>query len=187
MLRHLVLSLVVLSFATAACDSGPTPSELEAKKKAEEENKAQEDALAKRKADREAKVKAEEDAAAALAAQIDGLATLPAEMPKKLADACAARAQAEDDFMSKHFTGDALAKWNEAKGTQLGFAKQNCEKVGKIEIPACQIEALNNAPEELRKNLPDLLKRCIDKYKDGGEAVAAGGPPAGGAPAGAPQ
>lgn len=184
MLRHLVsslsLSLVVCSFAAAACDSGPTPSELEAKKAAEDKTKAEDDALAKRKADREAKDKAEQDAIDALAAQIDALAVLPEELPKKIGDACAARAQAEDDFMSKHFDGEALAKWNAAKGTQLGFAKQNCEKVGKIEVPACQVNALNNAPAELRKNLPDLLKACIDKFKDGGEAVAAGGPPAGG-------
>lgn len=180
-MRHVVFTAVLLSFAPACGPSGPTPAELEAQKKAAEKKKAEEDALAKRKAEREAKEQAEKDAAEALDKQIDALAVLPEEMPKKLEDACAARAQAEDDFMNKHYEGDALAKWNEAKGTQLGFAKQNCVKMGKIEIPACTKNALDNAPAELKKKLPDLLKKCIDKF--------GGGPPPGGAapPAGGPQ
>ena len=89
------------------------------------------------------------------------------------------RAKAEDDFMHKHYEGDVVTKWDAAKGTQLGFAKQSCIKVGKIEIPACQTNAMNNAPTEMKKNLPDLLKRCIDKFSGGGEQIAAGGPPPG--------
>jgi len=174
--------LVVALFASPliACDSGPTPSEEAAKKASEEKKKAEDDALAKRKAEREAKDQAEKDAADALAAQIDALAVLPAEMPKDLTKACEARAKAEDDFMHKHYEGDVVTKWDAAKGTQLGFAKQSCIKVGKIEIPVCQSAAMENAPAELKKSLPDLLKRCIDKFGGGaGDQVAAGGPPPG--------
>ncbi len=172
--RTVLASVVLFSFAAACGPSGPTPSELEAQKAAAAKKKEEEDALAKRKADREAKEQAVKDAEAALAAQIDALAVLPEEMPKDLKKACDARAQAEDDFMTKNFEGAAVDKWNEAKGTQLGFAKQSCMKVGKIEIPACQINALSKAPPELKKNLPDLLKRCIDKFAGEGEQVAAG-------------
>jgi hypothetical protein len=178
MLRHVFVASISISLLSACGPSGPTPAELEAQKKAEAEKKEQEDALAKRKAEREAKEQAEKDAAEALAKQIDDLAVLPEDMPKDLQKACDARAQAEDDFMSKHFEGAALEKWNSAKGTQLGFAKQSCMKVAKIEIPACQINALNNAPAELKKSLPDLLKRCIDKF--GGEGAGAPPPPPGG-------
>ena len=171
-MRHVLFTAVLISLAPA-CDSGPTPSELEAKKKAEAETKAEDDALAKRKAEREAKVQAEKDAAEALQKQIDALCLLPEEMPKKLEDACAARAQAEDDFMNKHYDGDAAKKWNEAKETQLGFAKQSCIKAGNIEVPACIKVALDSAPTELKKKLPDLIRTCMEKF--------GGGPPEGAA------
>jgi hypothetical protein len=38
---------------------------------------------------------------------------------------------------------------------------------------------MNNAPGDLKKSLPDLLKRCIDKFGGGGDQVAAGGVPPG--------
>jgi hypothetical protein len=175
------LALVTLASLAIACGPpGPTPSELEAAKKQEEKKKAEDEAMAKRKTEREAKEKAEKDAEAAVAAQIDALCVLPEKMPKKLDDACAARAKAEDDFMNKHFDGDARAKWNEAKGTQLGFAKQSCIKTAKIEVPACQVEAMNNAPAEFKTKLPDLLRRCMDKFGTEAGAEIAAAPPGGG-------
>jgi hypothetical protein len=174
-MRHIVVSALLFSLAGACGPSGPSPAELEAQKKAAAKKKEDEDALAKRKADREAKAQAEVDAAAKLAADIDAVCVLPEELPKKLEDACAARAQAEDDFMNKHYDDAVKAKWNEAKGTQLGFAKQSCIKAGKIEVPACQTHAMENAPPELKKQLPDMLKRCMDKF--GGEGQAPPVPP----------
>jgi hypothetical protein len=169
---RLLLPALLLLFV--ACEPpGPSQAELDAAKKAAEKKAADEEAMARRKAEREAKEKAEKDAEAQLAAQIDALAVLPDPLPKKLDKVCAERAAAEDEFMNKHYEGEALAKWNTAKGTQLGFAKQGCIKAGKIEIAACQINAMRNAPAELKKNLPDLLKRCIDKF-GGGDPAGAG-------------
>jgi len=176
-LRPIAAILTFALLSTACGPSGPSPDELDAKKAAEDKKKANDDALAARKAKREAEEQAKKDAAEAEAASIMALAVLPEEMPKKLDKACDDRAQAEDDFMNKHYEGDALAKWNSAKGTQLAFAKQSCLKVGNLEVPACQINAMTTAPEELRKKLPDLLKACMDKF--GGTGDAAPPPPPG--------
>ncbi|MCA9658254.1 MAG: hypothetical protein KC486_07915 [Myxococcales bacterium] len=168
-------ALVATAFLFTACGpSGPSPEEIKRQEEAEAKKKADEEALAKRKADREAKEQAKKDAEEAEKAAVMALATLPETLPKKLDKACEARAKAEDDFMNKHYDGEALEKWNQAKTTQLGFAKQGCVKAGSIEVAACQVEALNNAPEELKKKLPDLLKACIEKYSgEGGDAPAA--------------
>ncbi|MCB9569473.1 MAG: hypothetical protein H6710_20025 [Myxococcales bacterium] len=163
------LLALAIAFLVACGPSGPDPKEVEAQKEAAEKKKADEDALAKRKADREAKEKAAKDAEEAEKAAIDALAVLPETLPKKLDKACDERAKAEDEFMQKHYEGEALDKWNAAKGTQLGMAKQMCMK-GKIEVAACQVNALNQAPSELRKKLPDLLKACMEKF--GGDAPA---------------
>ncbi|HFE46559.1 MAG TPA: hypothetical protein ENJ18_13875 [Nannocystis exedens] len=170
-LRPLV-AIISLTLLSAACGpSGPSPEEIKKQEAAEAKKKADEKSLADRKAKREAEQKAKEDAEKAEKAAIDALAVLPETMPKKLDKACAARAQAEDDFMNKHYEGEAVEKWNKAKGTQLGFAKQSCLKAGSLEVPACQIEALNNAPTELRKKLPDLLRACMDKFGKEGSAA----------------
>ncbi|MEZ4381848.1 MAG: hypothetical protein R3A79_10880 [Nannocystaceae bacterium] len=166
-------ALVASAFLFSACGpSGPSPEEIKRQEEAEAKKKADEEALAKRKAEREAKEQAKKDAEEAEKAAIMALATLPDPLPKKLDKACDARAKAEDDFMNKHYEGEALEKWNQAKTTQLGFAKQGCVKAGSIEIAACQVEALNNAPVELKKKLPDLLKACMEKYGGEGEAPA---------------
>lgn len=169
-LRALAISLALLAPACGGGSSGPSEAEIAAQKKKEDEKKADEDALAKRKAEREAKAAAEKEAAEKEAAAIDALAVLPDPMPKKLDKACDERAKAEDEFMKKHYDGEALAKWEAAKATQLGFAKQNCVKGGSIEVAACQINAMRSAPSELRKKLPDLLKRCMDKFGGGAPA-----------------
>jgi len=165
-LRALALSLPLFSaasFAVFGCDSAKdAPAEDPAAKQAEAP--PAEDPLAKRKADREAKAKAAEEAAAAEVAAIDELAVLPATLPKKLDKACDERTKAEDDFMHKHYEGEALAKWESAKGTQLGFAKQGCVDGGSIQVAACQVYAMQNAPTELRKKLPEMLKRCMEKF-----------------------
>ncbi len=166
--RTPLLSLLLLTFtvAVAGCDDGSeakAKAEAEAKAKADEK-KAEDDALAKRKADREAKKKAKEDAEAAKAKAIDELCVLPEKMPKKLDKACEDAAKAQDEFMQKHYEGEALAKWNGAKSGQLQTATAMCTKAGSIEAAACQANALRNAPEEHKKALPDFLRRCMEKF-----------------------
>jgi hypothetical protein len=125
-----------------------------------EQDKELEARLAAKKAEREAEAKAAEDKVKA----IEALASLPEKMPKKLEDACKGVADAQDQYMLKHYEGDALVRWNEAKGTQMGMLKTGCIKAGSIEIAACQINAMNNAPSEFKNDLPAILKACIDKF-----------------------
>lgn len=167
MIRPVAL-LLALSF-TACGPSGPSEAEIAAQKKRDDEKKASEESLARRKAEREAAEKAKKEAEEKELAEIDALAVLPEALPKKLDKACDERAKAEDEFMLKHYEGDVVDKWNAAKSTQLGFAKQSCVKAGSIEVAACQINAMRSAPVELKKKLPDLLKRCMDKFGGGGE------------------
>jgi hypothetical protein len=167
-LRALLCS-TLLCTGLVACDK---PEEKKDDKKAEptEAEKEVAERLAKKRADREAAEKALVDKAAA----IQALAVLPETMPKDLAAACDAAAQAQDEFMMRNFEGEGLAKWNEAKGTQLGLVKSSCVEGQNIEVPACQTNAMNTAPPEYKKDLPDLLKACMDKFGGGG----GGAPPA---------
>lgn len=164
-----LLCAVSLCTGLLACDK---PEEKKDDKKDEptEADKEVAERLAKKRADREAAEKALVDKAAA----IQALAVLPETMPKDLAAACDAAAKAQDEFMMRNFEGEGLAKWNEAKGTQLGLVKSACASAQSIEVPACQANAMNNAPPEYKKDLPELLKACMDKF--GGEG--GGAPPA---------
>jgi len=165
--RTPLLSLLLLSFVftASACDNSEAEAKAAADAKAKaDEKKADDEALAKRKADREAKKKAKEDAEAAKAKAIDDLCVLPEEMPKKLDKACEDASKAQDEFMMKHYDGEALKKWNGAKSTQLQMATAQCNKAGSIEAAACQIHALSTAPVEQKKALPDLLRRCLEKF-----------------------
>lgn len=169
-LRALLCS-ALLCAGLLACDK---PEEKKGDKKDEptEADKEVADRVAKKRADREAAEKALVDKAAA----IQALAVLPEKMPKDLKVACDEAAAAQDAFMTRNFEGEGLQKWNEAKGTQLGMVKASCAKAQSIEVPACQTNAMNNAPPEFKKDLPELLKACIDKFSvEGGGAAA---PPA---------
>jgi hypothetical protein len=167
-LRALLCS-VCLCTGLAACDK-PEEKKDEKKDEPTEADKEVAERLAKKRAEREAAEKALVEKAAA----IQALAVLPDPMPKDLAAACDAAAKAQDEFMMRNFEGEGLAKWNEAKGTQLGMVKTSCAKAQSIEIPACQANAMNNAPPEFKKDLPDILKACMDKF--GGEGGGAAPP-----------
>jgi hypothetical protein len=158
---------LVLCAGLSACDK-PEEKKDEKKDEQSEEDKLVAERVAKKRAEREAAEKAAADKVAA----IQALAVLPEKMPKDLKAACEAAAVAQDDFMTRNFEGEGLAKWNEAKGTQLGMVKTNCAKAQSIEIPACQANAMNNAPPDFKKDLPDLLKACIDKFSTEGGAAA---------------
>lgn len=165
------LAVLVLS-GVGATAMGCGSAEADAKRAAIEqaiaqkkaEDKALEEQLAARKAAREAEKKKEEEAKAAYDAKVDALCVLPEKMPKKLAKACDQVAVANDKFMTRMYTGDALDKWNKAKQMQLGMTKAQCNKAGKIEVAACQMNAMNTAQEDMKKALPDLLRRCIEKF-----------------------
>lgn len=174
------LLTLALSAGLVACDK---PAEEPAEKVDEksEQDKLVEERLAKKKAEREAKKKAEEEAEAAKQKELDEICVLPdaKEMPKDIDKACKAVAQANDDFMNRLYEGDALTRWNEAKGTQLPMTEGQCKKTGSVEVAACQINGMNEASPELRKALPDILRACIEKFGPGA-AGAEGGEAAGG-------
>lgn len=155
-----------------ACDKGGDKKDDNKEEEKSDLDKQVEENLRKKQEARDAEAKAAEEKAQA----IKDLATLPEEMPKDLTAACEARAAAEDDFMTRNFEGEALTKWEGAKATQLGMVKTNCAKAQNLEVAACQANALNNAPKELAKNLPDLLQACGDKFAEGAAGAAA--PPA---------
>ncbi len=178
--RILPALLLSTSFALSACGGGGKPKPDPAAKAAADakakEEKEREERLAKRKAEREAKEAAEAKAAEELKAKVDAVCVLPEKMPKNLKAACEAVVQANDAFMKKQYADkpDVLAKWNEAKGTQLGMTRQQCIKEGSLEVAACQANALNSAGPELKKELATLLRTCKEKFASGpkGEAKA---------------
>lgn len=167
----LILSSFLLCALLPACDK---KEEVKADDKAVEktaDEKELEERLAKKKADRAAEEKAVADKAAAIKA----LAVLPEELPKDIEVACAGVATAQDEFMKKHYDGEGLTRWEEAKESQLGMIKTGCIKAGSIEIAACQATAMTNAPAEFKKDLPDILAACIETFSGG--AGDAGAPP----------
>lgn len=162
-ISKLILCASLLSCAwVPACDK-QEPAKQEDKQASLEKSEADkelEERLAANRAEREAEAKAAEDKANAIKA----LAVLPEKMPKDLKTACKGVATAQDEFMQKHYDGEGLQRWNEAKGTQMGILETGCIKAGNLEIAACQINAMNNAPAEFKKDLPDILKACIDAF-----------------------
>jgi chromosome segregation ATPase len=163
-----VILLAGVTPSMAGCNSGEAEAqraELEAaiaKKKADASKLDEQ--LAARKAAREAAKKKEDEAKAAYAAKVDALCVLPEKLPKKMTKACDQVAEANDKFMKRMYTGDALAKWEKAKQMQLGMTKAQCTKTGKIEVAACQMNAMNTAQEDMKKSLPDIMRRCIEKF-----------------------
>lgn len=164
-------SALILSASLSWASVGCGPSEAEqaaaraAAEKAAAEKAAMEAELAAKKAKREAEKKAAEDAKKAYEAKVDALCVVPETLPKKLDKACADVAKANDDFMTRMYTGEALERWQKAKQMQLGMTTSQCMKTGSIEVAACQIAAMNGAGEDMKKGLPDLLRRCIEKYR----------------------
>jgi hypothetical protein len=71
--------------------------------------------------------------------------------------------------MQRMFADDpeTLDKWATASNTQIPLTVATCKKTGSIEAAACQLHALEHAPPELKKELPQLLRTCIDKYAPG--------------------
>jgi hypothetical protein len=154
------LSSLLICALVPACDKTDAKKDDKKTDEKSETDKIAEERVAAKRAEREAEAKALEDKANAIKA----LAELPAEMPKDLEAACSGVADAQDAFMQKHYDGEGLKRWEEAKGTQMGLLKTGCVKAGSIEIAACQANAMTNAPGDYKKDLPDILKACIDKF-----------------------
>ncbi len=167
--RTLTLALVTsfLLPLVPACDN----SEEEAKKAAEakaaaDKKKAEEEALAARKKAREDKKKAEQEAVEKEKAAIDAVCVLPEELPKKIDKACEEVGVAYDKFMERMYgdNKEVMEKWQQGKKMQIQMVTAPCVKLGSIEAAACQINALNTAPPELKKKVSDFATRCAEKF-----------------------
>ncbi|MEE9382548.1 MAG: hypothetical protein V3V08_03955 [Nannocystaceae bacterium] len=171
----LVASALLASLTLGACQGSNEPDPADAAlAEAEAKKKAAIDSIKQRKAKREAEQAAKKKAAEEKTALVDSVSILPKKLPKKLKKACDAAASAQDTFMLKYFmkSEEKKAQWEQAKTTQLGMAKKECMKHN-IKVAACQHNALTTAPEALKKELPTMLRRCIEKFSDGGEAKVA--------------
>ncbi len=156
-----LLIAATLCWSLSACDSGSSEKKPDAKADA----KATEDAEKQKRVDerrkkREADAKAAKDAEDAKAAAIEALLTIPETLPKDLGKACAAVGDAQDAFVKRLFDAEAAAKAASAKG----MAVKTCNQTGSIEVAVCQKRALDGAPAELKKELPALLRGCIEKF-----------------------
>ncbi len=171
--RSLFPILFLSAMPLLACDDGgKAKAAVEQKENAAEEEKKA--AIAARRKKREDAQKAEEEAAAKVTEEISKLCVLPEKMPKKLGKACDAVATAQDGFMKRHFnTPELLKKWEAGKAMQLKMATDSCMSMASLEVAGCQANALEHAPVELKKKLPDLLRTCLEKFgPKGGKAPA---------------
>ncbi len=171
-----LLIAATLCWSLTACDGGSAEKKADpaadAKAKEEEEKKAR---IEERRKKREAEAKAKEEEEKKKQAAIDAVLVLPEKMPKKLDAACKAVGEAQDGFMNRNYEGETVEKWNNAKATQLPMTVAQCTKQGSLEVAACQQNALATSGPELKKELPALLRGCIDKFGKAPEGVT---PPA---------
>jgi hypothetical protein len=168
-MRTLASSLLVLLLVTACDSSSDKPKEdpaaLNAKKAAADAEEAKK--VEERRKEREAKAAAETKAADDLKAQIDALCVVPegAKKPKKLGDACEAVVKAQASFIERAFSKDPakLEKLKGASKMQTQMTMQMC-LAGNVDVAVCQKHALDGAPEELGKDLNDIMRVCVEKY-----------------------
>lgn len=166
------LCLALCALLLAACKGesapapAPAPSAAEQAKAAQEAKIAQ--AIAEKRAKREAEEKAAEEAKAKMQAAVDALLVLPKKVPKRmrLPKACAKVVKAYDDFMHRVYSGKVIEQWDDgAKKMPLTMTKTKCLK-GNVSVALCQINALQKAPVELKKQAPAIFKGCFDKFGD---------------------
>lgn len=141
------------------------------------ERAAAEAADAKAAAAVKAKKDAEAEAQKAKWDAVDAVAIVPPDAPTDLKSACEGLAEAYDAFMRRG-NDEAVLKWvNEGRGKKLSAQKSNCIQRKSVEIAACQINALTNAPEQFQhheggKTARRILIRCVEKFGDGSAAPA---------------
>ncbi len=159
-------TLLALLLATAGCDSSkPAPKPDDAKQAAEQAESDKR--IEERRKKREAEAKAKADAEAKVKAQIDALCVVPegAKPPKKLEAACQAVVDAQMAFMERLYAEEpeVVEKFKKAAKMQNQMTMNSCTGTN-IKVAMCQKAALDAAPKELRKSLPDLLRTCIEKF-----------------------
>lgn len=169
MLPDKLVALMIVPLLLAGCDNSTDAKKTAAndaatKAAAEEAESAKR--IEARKQKRLAEEQAKKDEVAKMEAAVDAICVLPEKLPKKLDKACDAVGVAHDGFMQKHYGAnpETIKKWNGAKQMQLGMTTAQCTKSGSIEVAACQANGLNTAPTELKKQIPAIFKRCIDKF-----------------------
>jgi hypothetical protein len=160
--RTLLPTALVLAVACGG-DRAPIVSEKGDVVKEEKKDADFDQRMADRKAKREADAQAKADADKAKAEAFEKITIVPAKKPKKIEAACEEVGKAQDRFMQRLHTGEVLAKWNADKGAML-MTQAQCNKVGSIEVAACQIHALDQAPPELKEDALTILQKCTDKF-----------------------
>lgn len=163
-------SLTLCALLAGACKGEPTPAPKPAPSAAEQAKAAQEARIAQAIKEKRAKREAEEKAAAAAKAKtqaaVDALLVLPKKVPKRLrlAKACNQVTKAYDDFMHRVYSGKVVEQWDDgAKKMPLSMTKKKCLG-GNVSVALCQINALKNAPPELKKSAPAIFRGCFDKF-----------------------
>lgn len=159
----LVLAAMPL-IVVLACDNKARNEEIANVEKKEATDPELDKAMAERKAKREAEAKAKADAEEAKRESIAKLMVVPDKLPKKLEKACDDVAAAQDRFMQRLHTGEVLAKWTAEKESLLPMTIVQCASVSSLEVAGCQVNALDNAPPELKENVDEILKACVDKF-----------------------
>lgn len=122
---------------------------------------------AKRKKAFEEKKAAEEAEKARVQAIYDPIVKLPDEMPKSVEKACEALPKAYETFYVNQNAGDDknLLNFYDNKKKTLGERRAKCLKLDNLEVAACQVHALQNAPETGLKGYElDLLLQCVEKF-----------------------
>jgi hypothetical protein len=149
-----------------ACDSAPAAAPAAAADEQAAEEAELEKRLEERKQKRLAEQKAAEEAEANKKAAMEAVAIVPDTLPKSLGKACDAVGESYDAFMNRMYADEdeTLQKWNDAKGTQLPMTVATCLKGASLQAAACQMHALDNAPEALKGEQTELLRFCIDRY-----------------------
>jgi hypothetical protein len=156
---------IALCLLAAACggERPPIVSDQGEVVKGESKDAEFDQRMAERKAKREAEDKAKAEASKAKTDALERITIVPDKKPKKLEAACAEVGSAQDRFMQRLHTGEVLAKWNADKGAML-MTQAQCNKVGSIDVAACQIHALDQAPPELKEDALAILQKCTDEF-----------------------
>ncbi len=129
--------------------------------------KAREADEAKRKKAFEEKKAAEDAEKARVQAIYDEIVKLPDDMPKNVKKACEALPKAYEDFYVNQNAGDDenLLNFYDNKKKTLGERRAKCLKLDNLEAAACQVHALQNAPETGLKGYElELLLQCVEKF-----------------------
>lgn len=157
------LAICLLALSVLACDNKKAPTE-SAQSPKTEETKTEDEALGARRAAREKEQREREAAEEKRVEQIEALTIVPDDAPSDLKKACDRMTQAYDQYMQQVLEGDMLTKWKTGGNEmQITVFRKECLRRN-AKVAACQAHALQHAPRELEKSLPELMKRCADEF-----------------------